>query len=143
VSNSYDKEIIGEFDSQKRIFHLTAKNKIRVMDMEQLDELCMAVQTLLKKNAGSDRCYMIVDISKIIIDPSLAEPYGRKIRQIAQSCLYPDGLARYGFQITRLTVRLSDNENNNFHQNLFSTRKEAFDYINKIIACTQSEVPRL
>ncbi len=63
---------------------------------------------------------MIVDLTKFIIEPKLSNCYAEKIQTIAQNCLFPNGLARYGYQITRMTVRLG-HEKKSMVTPIFST----------------------
>ncbi len=129
----YSDIIIGEFDNDKRIFHLTATEVIRVELKEQLEELCSAVFAKLGKYIETGRCYMIVDLTKFIIEPKLSNCYAEKIQTIAQNCLFPNGLARYGYQITRMTVRLGHESKIDGDPNLFHTKKEAFNFIENLI----------
>jgi len=129
----YNEKLIGEFDDEKRILHLSAKEVIHVDTKDQLEELCSAVFGKLEKHISTDRCYMIVDLSKFIIEPELADYYAEKIQTIAQNCLYPNGLARHGYQITRMTVRLGYKENIAGDPNLFDSKRSAYDFIDHLI----------
>ena len=133
MGSVYCEKIIGEFDSDKRIFHLSATEVLRVDTKEQLEELCSAVFVKLGKYMESGRCYMIVDLTKFIIEPKLADYYAEKIQTISQNCLYPNGLARYGYQITRATIRMGHKDKIDGDPNLFGTKQEAFDFINGLI----------
>jgi len=130
---TYSDIIIGEFDNDKRIFHLTATEVIHVEPKEQLEELCSAAFGKLGKYVEASRCYMIVDLTKFVIEPKLSNCYAEKNRTIAQNCLFPNGLARYRYQITRMTIRMGHEEKINADPNLFHTKREAFEFIENLI----------
>ncbi|MFH1304274.1 MAG: hypothetical protein ABIK07_24740, partial [Planctomycetota bacterium] len=99
-------ELIIEFDRVNRILHLSARTENRVKSKSQLEALCQAAGQALDKYSSGGRCYMIVDVSMIVIEPELVEPYAEKVQEMYDRYLFPDGLARYGHQITRITARL-------------------------------------
>lgn len=139
---SYTKKIIGEFDENKRIFHLSATEVLRIESKQQLEELCSAVFSKLSKYVDSDRCYMIVDLSKFAIDPKLTDCYAEKIQTISENCLYFNGLARYGYQITRMTVRKGHETKISGDPNLFGNKQEAYEFINNLIQQKSSAFSR-
>lgn len=139
MSLAYNEKLIGDFDDDRRIFHLSAREVIHVDTKEQLEELCSAVFGKLEKHISTDRCYMIVDLAKFIIEPELADYYAEKIQTIAQNCLYPNGLARYGYQITRMTVRLGYKENVAGDPNLFGSKRSAYEFIDRLIQQKSSD----
>ena len=104
-------EITYEFDSQKSIFHLTAEAEVHITSEEGLNQLCNQVCSLLTEfTSTGDRCYMVVDLNKFIIEPELFESYGIKIQDIQERFLYNNGLIRYGYRITRLTIKMSQKQ---------------------------------
>ncbi len=122
-----------EFDDSRRILHLSSSEPLEIREPDQLDVMCHMVHDLLAQY-GPKRLYMIVDITNIAIDPSLSEAYGRKIRKIAEQFLYPGGIARYGYQITRVTVELGLSSDEYRLANLFQSRAAAEQYIDSLIA---------
>lgn len=133
MSSNYGEKIICEFDTDKRIFHLSATEKLRIETVQQLEELCSAVSTKLRKYIEAGRCYMLVDLIKFIIEPKLADHYAEKMQVIVQNCLYPNGLARYGYQITRMTVQIGHQNKIDGDPNLFGNQQEALDFIDSLI----------
>lgn len=131
---NYSDELIGEFDADKRILHLTARSVIYIRTGMQLQELCSSVNDLIGKYASKERCFMIVDLSKFHIEPRLADIYGEKIWVIADKYLIHNGLARYGYQITRLTIQMGYRRIKAGEPNLFKTRQDAYDFIERLVA---------
>ncbi|MCP4705295.1 MAG: hypothetical protein GY865_11855 [candidate division Zixibacteria bacterium] len=131
--SKYDEKIIGEFDNEKRIFHLSATEVLNIDTKQQLEELCSIVSNKLGKHVESDRCYMIVDLSKFIIDLKLSDCYAEKIQHIIENGLYNNGLARYGYEVTRMTIQKGHQTKVKGDPNLFGTKKDAFDYIDSLI----------
>jgi hypothetical protein len=125
-------DLIMEFDEQRLIVHLTAKNPIHVTTLEQGKELSRAVKDILDQYLSCRRGYMVTDYSKIIIEPEKIDEYAGEVRQIMDAYLQPGGLARYGFEITRVTARLGHAAFLGGSPNLFNTKEEAFDYIRKL-----------
>ena len=126
--------IIVEFDDDKRILHLSAHSAIAVRTKEELKELCTAVHSLLDGYLPSGRIYLTVNLSKFIIDPKLANDYSRLIGEIYDKYIYPRGLVRYGYQITRLTIQLGHGKYMEKYPDLFGTRKAALEYLENLIA---------
>ena len=139
MDSVYSKIIIAEFDNDKRILHLTATKVIQVKTKQQLVELCSAVKAKLEKYTDTGRCYMIVDLIKFIIEPKLSDCYAEKIQSIAQNCLYPNGLARYGYQITRIPIMMGHENKIMGDPNLFNTKEEAFEFIESLIQKKSSD----
>ncbi len=108
----------------RRVAHLSADEPIIVDDNDSLSYLCGAVRAVLQ-GYGPERLYMIVNLVNFVIDPELAPAYAEKIGAIAEDYLYPNGLARYGYNMTRVTVRLSQADKIDPAAGLFSLRREA------------------
>lgn len=77
---------------------------------------------------------MIIDYTRIIIEPLCIAEYAAEIKKIIDTFLYRDGIARYGFEIGRVTARLGHSTPIGVPLNLFATRAEAEAYIHSIIA---------
>ena len=127
-------DLVGEYDENFRILHLTAKKPIRCTTREHGYALAGAVKELLARHLQGQRGYMITDYSKIIIEPLYVDEYANQIKDIVQTYLHPDGLARYGYEITRVTAQLSHSLYLASPPNLFNTREEAYQYIRCLIA---------
>jgi hypothetical protein len=126
-------DLVGEFDAKNRIVHLTAKRPIHITTLEQGKALSKAVNEILAGHLRGERGYLVTDYSKIIIEPEKIEEYAAAIRYIFDTYLYPEGFARYGFEITRVTARLSHTMHLGGSPNLFNTKEEAFLYIYSLI----------
>lgn len=125
-------DLITEFDPEKRILHLSAKRVLRITDEERLTALCGAVQDVLER-CRPGRCYLIVDLAKFSIDPKLSALYTDKILAICETYLFPGGIARYGYQITRVTIKIGSRERPESDTHLFGSKAEAFAYIHRLI----------
>jgi hypothetical protein len=126
------EDLVGEFDEQYRIVHLTARRPIHVTTLAQGRMLSKAVNAILTEFLADRRGYMITDYSKIIIEPEKIDEYAAEMRQIIDRYLYPEGLARYGFEITRVTARLGHAAYLGGSPNLFNTKREAETYIHTL-----------
>ncbi len=125
-------DLVGEFDEQRLTVHLTAKNPIHVTTREQGYILSRAVKDLLGRYLSHRRGYMITDYSKIIIEPEKIDEYASEVRKIMDAYLLPDGLARYGYEITRVTARLGHAAYLGGSPNIFNSREEATRYIDQL-----------
>jgi len=125
-------DLVGEFDEQRLIVHLTAKSPIHVTTLEQGYILSRAVNEILGRYLSRRRGYLITDYSKIIIEPEKIDEYASEIRKIMDGYLQPGGLARYGFEITRVTARLSHAAYLGGSPNLFNSKEEAYRFIDQL-----------
>lgn len=123
---------ILEFDKELHLFQLSAVEKIEITTEEQLNLMCNMVRSFLVENSGGQRCYMVVDISKLIIEPDLSPIYARHIEKMDEDFLYSNGLIRYGATITRVTARLGSMINHKDEPIFFRTKDEAIAYVRRI-----------
>lgn len=123
----------AEFDSARRIVLLSYPNLIEITDRQNLDQVFAEAAVILTRYAAGGRLYLIVDLHNISIDPSLAEEYSAHVTALSEQYLYPGGIARYGFQLTRVTVLRGYAEVLKLNPNLFNTRQEAEAYISSLI----------
>jgi hypothetical protein len=128
-----------EFDSDNRILHLSYKSTVHVKTAEQLIIIMDAFKRYLKQHRESGLIYIIIDMTHLIIEPDLSRLYGRLAGEINDAYAHPHGIARYGHQITRVTVRRGYMDNRSEEPNLFGTRTEAENYIRALIARNQAE----
>jgi hypothetical protein len=125
---SLQNKIIVEYDPERRIVHLTAAEDIHFSSREDLDELYTFASETLSRHTHESPVYVLVDLARFIIDPSLFEYYAEKSAIIKEKYVYPDGMAAYGFQITRVTVQLSYGDSEK-RPPLFKTRREAEEHL--------------
>jgi hypothetical protein len=126
-------DLVLEFDDTNKIVHVTAKKPIHITTLDEGEVLCTALNRALSKFLLPGRGYMITDYSKIILEPKHIDIYAEEISKIMEIYLYPDGLARYGFEVSRITARRSHEEYLGGTPNLFQTKDEAFGYIHSLI----------
>lgn len=130
-------DVITEFDEKRRIFHLTSKRPLNIKANIELTDLCNLVKSRLSEYAAEERCYMIVDVNKIVIDPMLTSEYMQKLKILIDHFLYPEGLARYGYQITRVTATIGHQRYFQNNPNLFRNKAEAMAFIEGLIKSRQ------
>jgi len=118
------------------ILHVSTTREIHISNEERLEDLFVTVESKLDE-LDRDRFYVVVDLSGLVIDTNLAQAYGARAQKMAKGYLEPNGFARYGYQITRVTVMLASESSPDFEKNLFSTREEAFEYIRTLIVATK------
>ncbi|HOP07591.1 MAG TPA: hypothetical protein PLF13_09900 [candidate division Zixibacteria bacterium] len=129
-----------EYDDTNRIVYLTASETISISCETEMIQLCSTIRETLDQY-GPERLYLVMDLLRFAIEPSLAELYAERVRSLTEDYLYPDGLARYGYQITRVTIMLGA-ENKKATKDLFFTNKEeACQYIYNRIALRTSHHP--
>lgn len=126
-------DIITEFDDKRRIFHLSAKRPLIIKTSAELTDLCNLVRSCLSEHTFNERCYMIVDVAKIVIDPILVTEYMQKVKVLCEHYLYPEGLARYGYQITRVTATIVHQRYLQNDPHLFRNKTEAINYVEGLI----------
>ncbi len=121
-----------EFDALDRIVYLSYKEMVAVATQDQLDDLMTAFRDFLEQYRAEGSVYIIIDMSHLTIDPALSDAYVRWAGAIADTYAYPGGIARYGHQITRVTVRRGYRDHRADSPNLFGTRQEAYAYIQSL-----------
>jgi hypothetical protein len=130
--NLIDKYTV-EFDPALRIVHLGASELMQFDAPEKLEPWFAALAKILDRFIADGRVYLIIDMGNILFDPSLADVYARHVRAILEKYIYPGGIARYGFQITRVTVRRGYSDHLKETPHIFNTRAEAEAYIKALI----------
>jgi hypothetical protein len=135
------EELIGKFDPETRIVHLTARNPIHAKTLEEGFMLGKAVKAVIERFLSDGRGYLLTDYSKIIIEPTEVEEYSRWMQEVRDAFLYPGGIARYGFEISRINAQLAHKEYLGGNPNLFDTYEAALAYLKSLIAHDQSGQP--
>jgi hypothetical protein len=129
-----------EFDELRRILHVSAREIVHIRTQAQVRTHFSSVMAMLDGYTQSGRVYLIIDMSNVIIDPELTGIYARYAREVGDKYIFPNGIARYGYQITRVTVRRGYEEYLAESPNLFNSRDEADTYISGLIE-KQSAIP--
>jgi hypothetical protein len=127
-------EPIIEYDAAANTLHLSATSRIQVTTRSQLNGLCDIVTQALQNHSEKGKCFLLVDISKIVVEPDLAEPYSEKIGKLCEKYILPDGLVRYGSGITRVTAQIGHEAFQLDTPHLFRTKAEALKYIGEMLA---------
>lgn len=125
--------LITDFDKTNRILHLSYRTKIHPTTHKHLQIKFGALRELLGKYTATGRIYLIIDMSNFILEPELKDLYAKEAKRIRDIYIMPNGIARYGFQITRITVRQSYAQHMGEDPNLFYSREEAYLYIHGLI----------
>jgi len=121
--------VLIDFDSENKILHITGTQKIIVKAQAELEAFCDFVQRTMSEGCGGGLGYLIVDMSRIVIDPSLVHSYAEHVSSLMGRCVHDNGIARYGYEITRLTVRQGYRELPGEDPNIFATKAEALAFI--------------
>jgi hypothetical protein len=122
-----------DFDERRRVLHVAYKRKTHPTTRAHLEMKFGALRALLDRYIPSGRVYLIIDMSNLILEPELKTAYAELARGIRDTYIMPNGIARYGFQITRITVRQSYNMYLGENPNIFNSREEAYAYIHALI----------
>ncbi|MFQ5498956.1 MAG: hypothetical protein ACE5FH_04730, partial [Candidatus Zixiibacteriota bacterium] len=86
---------------------MSADPQLHLISIDQLHPFKRDNHTLLQRFCNNDRIYLVVDIGHIIVEPSLLQEYQQMAKELFSQYIYPDGVARYGFEITRITVTMA------------------------------------
>lgn len=132
------EQIAVDFDERYRILHVASRVIIHPTSPEHLGIVFAAFKKMLDKYTATGRIYLIIDMSNIVIEPELRAAYSDYARDIYQKYVYPQGVARYGYQITRITVRSGHGTYLQENPNIFNSRDEAESYIHSMIERHQS-----
>jgi len=130
--NLIDKYTV-EFDPANRIVHLGASERMEFNSADMLDHWFSALEHILNQFIDGGRVYLVIDMGNILFDTSLSDVYARHVHAIQEKYIQSGGIARYGFQITRVTVRRGYSEYLKESPNIFNTRNEAEEYIRALI----------
>jgi hypothetical protein len=122
-----------EFDPANRIVHLGACERMEFNSAEMLNHWFSAFAHILNRFIDGGRVYLIIDMGNILFDTSLSDVYAGHVKAIQEKYVQPGGIARYGFQITRVTVRRGYSDHLRESPNIFNTRNEAEEYIRVLI----------
>ena len=126
--------MIAEFDEADRIVHLSSGKPRRMTTGEHLEQAFAYLRSILDRYIDKGRVYLIIDMSNIIIEPDLKSMYATRAHAISEKYIMPHGIARYGYQITRVTVRTGYTDHLREEPNIFNSREEAYAYIRGLIA---------
>ena len=124
--------IVVEYEPEAEIVHLNPSNQLLINNRNDLETLCGHVRTFMAERCTSNRCYFMANISMITIDPAYMRAYGDHIKALLQTYIYPEGIARYGYNITRVTARGGSKGIQIEDPHFFGTEWEARDYLTRL-----------
>ncbi|NMC42640.1 MAG: hypothetical protein GYA46_01860 [candidate division Zixibacteria bacterium] len=133
------KHLRFEFDEDSRILHLRGTRFVGITTEERLTAVMEAIRAEMRRHSGSGRMYMIIDVTNLVIPPELSQSYGRLAADIYTAYAFPNGVARFGHQITRLAVRRGYMDFMEDDPHIFGTRAEAEAYIRSLIVRRQAK----
>lgn len=134
TTNSIPDYFVTEFDEARRILHLAYKQTVHPTTPVHLEMKFTALRTVLDQCISTGRIYLIINMTNFILEPELKAKYAELVRGIRDTYIMPNGIARYGFQITRITVRQGYNTYLGENPNIFNSRGEAYAYIYSLIS---------
>ncbi|MFH1687628.1 MAG: hypothetical protein ABIE70_08930 [bacterium] len=129
-------DLVFDFDPSTRIVHITCSEAAHIRTARHLHDLFDALHRQLSR-CGPERIYLMIDLGKIVIDPALKPVYAKRAHETIRKYVHPRGVARYGFQITRVTVKATFDNETTSAANIFDTRHEAEEYIHSLILQSQ------
>lgn len=119
--------------------YIASAIRIHLKTKKQIDNYFALNVKIMDQYIVDGRFYLIVDMSNLIIEPELTDIYAKHAGAICEKYIFPDGVARYGFEITRVTVRRGHEEYLNKDPNIFNSRQDAYVYINSLIEQKQQQ----
>lgn len=128
-----------EFDEDSRILYLRGTQFVGITTEQRLTAVMEAIRAEMQRHSESGRMYMIIDVTNLVIPPELSQSYGRLAADIYTAYAFPDGIARFGHQITRLAVRRGYMDFMDDDPHIYGTRAEAEAYIRFLIARRQAK----
>jgi hypothetical protein len=137
-AEDYRANLKIEFDPDTRIMHVSAHRAVVLASTEQIDRQRDIMEQVIREY-GPEPIYLIIDLPRFIIEPSLAPIYLSRMVTVLQQYVHPGGIARYGLNMTRVTVRMAYSSDLKQNPNLFATRSEAEAYIRTLIAKRRSD----
>jgi hypothetical protein len=133
------KHLHFEFDQENRILYLSGNEFTGITTEERLTAVMEAIRAEMKRHSTSSRMYMIIDVKNLVIPPELSHSYGQLAADIYTEYAFPEGVARFGHQLTRVAVRRGYMDYMEDDPHIFSTREEAELYIRSLIARQKAE----
>ena len=121
-----------EYEPDSEIVHLKPNGPIQVSSRDDLETLCSRVRRFMAEHCTNGRCYFMVNITPITIDPAFFRAYGEHIKALLQTYIYPEGIARYGYNITRVTARGGSRGIQTGEPHFFGTEWEAREYLTRL-----------
>jgi len=120
------------FDRHTNIVEIAYRDDFHINNEKELRQYFSAVSEYLESIKQYGEVYIIVDISNFVVEPNLASTYAELVDVLTRKYLHKNGIARYGYQITRITLKRAYEEYLERNPNIFRTKNEAYKYIESI-----------
>lgn len=133
TANTNTDFYVTDFDESRRILHFAYKRTLHPTTPAHLETIFEVMRRELDRYISHGRVYLIIDMTNFILEPDMKARYAELARSIRDTYIMPGGIARYGFQITRITVRQSYDKYLSESPNIFNSRGEAYAYIHALI----------
>lgn len=131
------RQIISEFDPELRVLHISAERPVLIDDQAVLEEIMTQINADLCDLSGRGRCYLMLDISRIVVEPQLAEHFFESLKRLREDHLFPEGLVRYGLQLGRNLVQVDQKSLDVKYTAVVRTSSEARKYIDRLRRTSQ------
>ena len=130
----FDSKIINiQYDAAKSIMYLSLVEKYVFTDADDFKAYVKDVYSIYDRLSKGNRFYLIIDLQNLVVDQSLLKEYKEMITFMYGHYLYPNGVARFGSQLTRLTIKMGHADQKEHQPNIFPTKAEAVQYIDELI----------
>ena len=123
-----------KFDESLHIMQLGYDKPVHLRTKNQLVVFFDTFRTICDRYKSSGRFYLIINMTNLVIEPELCCIYAQNAKSIIDNYIIPDGVARYGHQITRLTVRRAYSDHLGEDPHIFSSFAEASAHIQNLIS---------
>ncbi len=133
------ENLVLEYDHDTNILTITGLDKVHIVTSDQLEALYDMIEYCLETQCAEKRGYALVDMSKLTIDYELVEDYAIHHQSSFYRWVYPEGIARYGYAITRLTIADGYRRVGEETPHFFPTRDEAVAYLRDLRQRQRSE----
>ncbi len=123
-----------EFDSDRMIMHMYFPDQKDVGTKQELSDHFELNHQLFRKYKRFGKFYLVIGIGNLLIDTALSDAYAEEASRLMKEYIIPGGVARYGFKMTRVTVKLGYEKRLKEDPNLFGSKEQAFAHIESLIS---------
>jgi hypothetical protein len=120
------REFISDFDLKYGLMSISARIPVYIDNRIQLHDLLIWIDSQLREVSTNNRCYLAIDISRLVVDPSQINEFKQKLQVLSDRYLCAEGLVKYGFQISRTDGSMSSYVDS---VALVRTHQEAREYV--------------
>lgn len=128
-------KITVDIDLENRVGIVSATSVVHATSQEDCLLLIRHIHDQLAPHLNGEKGYLILDYSKIWIEPEDITTYAETLYSELKEHVYENGYARYGLGISRVTSkRVSQYMEDRSPLPVFYTQEEAKEYISGLIA---------